>query len=96
MLAQEPDDVLHQLVVHAGRAELGQVEDDAEIIDDLFETLATSLLQAIYYELCQFVDVALGSVVIFSWNVDDGTPEAVSVSQDTCLIRVVLDSRSTG
>lgn len=46
VFAQQPNDVLHQLVVHAGRAELGQVENNAEVIGHLFEAfIARSLLE---------------------------------------------------
>lgn len=47
VLAQEPYEILNQLVVHAGRAELGQVEDDAQIVRHLLEAFVTGgLLEA--------------------------------------------------
>ena len=40
VFAQQPDDVLDQLVVHAGRAELGQVEHDAQVVRHLLKAFA--------------------------------------------------------
>lgn len=34
---EQPDNVLDQLIVHAARIEAGQIENDAQIVGDLFE-----------------------------------------------------------
>lgn len=40
--AQQPDDVLDQLIVHAAGIETGQIEDDAQIVGNLFEAASAS------------------------------------------------------
>lgn len=41
---EEPDQVLDHLVVHAAHAEVGQVKNNAQIVDHLLKTLFTSFL----------------------------------------------------
>lgn len=95
VLAEQPNQVLDQLVVHAGRAEPGQVEHDAQVVGDLLEALFARLVQAVHDELGQLVDVPLGGVV-FGWNVDDGSAGAVPVPKDARLVGVGRDGRLVG
>lgn len=51
VFAQKPDQVLNQLIIHAGSAEVLEVEDNTQIVYHLFETPFAGGFQAMYYKL---------------------------------------------
>lgn len=88
MFAQQPDQILDQLIVHARRTKFGQIENDAQIVDDLFEGSIACLFQTIYDKFGQLVDVTCGSVMVFGWNVYNWTTRTVSVLENASLVGI--------
>ena len=79
MSAEQPDDIFDQLIIHARRTEIGQIENDAQIVDDLFKASFACLFQTIHNKSGQFIDITGGSVMVFRWNVYHWTTAAISV-----------------
>lgn len=74
MFAQKPNDVLDQLVVHAGRAELGQVKHNAKIVRHLFEAFgARSLLVKGREQQYKSVKLNTKDIIILSFQWSDRT-----------------------
>lgn len=89
MSAEQPDDVFDQLIIHARRTEIGQIKNDTQIVDDLFEASFARLFQTIYNKFGQFVDITGGSVMVFRWNVYHWTSAAISVLENTGFVGIV-------
>lgn len=79
MSAQQPDQIFDQLIVHARCTKFGQIENDTQIVDNLFEASFARLFQTIHNKFGQFIDVTCGRVMVFRWNVYHWTTRTVSV-----------------
>lgn len=85
MLAQQPDEVLHQLIVHARSAEFSQIENDAQTICYLLEALLACLLQIADNKTRQLINVTCRRMIL-GRNIDNRAANAVAMPQHPCLV----------
>lgn len=79
MSAQEPDEVLGELVVHVGVGEAVEIEHDAQVVDDVVEALFARFLQNVDDKAGELFQVPFVSIVVFNSHEDDGSAQVVSV-----------------